>query len=54
MKVLNTHRKCMVCQNETTDLTQEKCSCGAYMYVMGQIYSPKVQVAHGTTDKTKK
>lgn len=48
MKVLNTHRKCMICKNTTTDLTIEKCGCGAYMYVIGQYYTLNVQKNNST------
>ena len=41
-KSLMTHRRCLVCKEETTDLSQERCSCGAYMYMISQIYTPKV------------
>ena len=41
MTLINTHRKCMVCKSTTTDLTQETCSCGSYMHLIGQCYQPK-------------
>lgn len=37
-----THRKCLKCGHITTDLNREKCKCGRYMHLVGQIYSPKV------------
>lgn len=40
MKVVNTHRKCMTCQNVTTNLEQDKCSRGGYMHLMGFVYQP--------------
>lgn len=42
MKILMSHRKCMVCGNTSTDLNKEKCSCGCYMYMIGQVAAPKV------------
>lgn len=37
-----THRKCFVCGHITTDLSKDKCPCGGYLHMVGQIYSPKV------------
>lgn len=42
MKLVNTHRKCMTCQNVTTNFEQDKCSCGGYMHLVGFIYQPEV------------
>ncbi len=42
MKILMTHRKCMTCGNTSTDLQKDKCSCGAYMYMIGQVPTPRV------------
>lgn len=43
MKILMTHRKCMVCGNTSTDLNRDKCSCGCYMYMIGQVAVPYQQ-----------
>lgn len=40
MTVVNTHRKCLACQNVTTNLSQDKCKCGGYMHLQGFIYQP--------------
>ena len=40
--MLVTYRKCYVCGHITTDLNKDKCTCGSYLYMMGQMYSPKV------------
>lgn len=40
MKLVNTHRKCLKCNVSTTDLNQDKCSCGSYMHLTGFIYQP--------------
>lgn len=42
MKALTTHRKCFKCSNTTNDLTETKCKCGSYMYLINQVYLPKV------------
>ena len=42
MQVLVSHRKCMSCGTRTENLNQDKCSCGAYMYMIGFIAAPKV------------
>lgn len=47
MTVVNTHRKCLACQNVTTNLSQDK--CGGYMHPVGFIYQPKVVKASETT-----
>lgn len=36
------HRKCYRCGRTTTDLNTTMCKCGKYMYLVSQIYSPKV------------
>ena len=45
-------RKCMVCNTTTDDLKQSQCSCGAYMYVIGTMYSPKGN--NGCQNRSKK
>ena len=40
MTLVNTHRKCLVCQTATTDLSQVRCKCGRYMHLVGFIYQP--------------
>lgn len=42
MNALGTHRKCLVCGNTTTDLSEDTCGCGSYMYMISQYYTPKV------------
>lgn len=49
MTLVNTHRKCMVCQNTTKNLTQDKCKCGGYMHLQGFIYQPKTVMASEDT-----
>lgn len=43
MNALGTHRKCLVCGNTTTDLSEDTCSCGSYMYMISQYYTPKIK-----------
>lgn len=45
MKAVPTHRKCFKCGNTTTDISETKCKCGSYLYLMNQIYLPKVNKA---------
>lgn len=47
-----TYRKCMVCNSTTEDLDQSQCSCGAYMYMMGSVYSPQKTIKHSEKIKT--
>ncbi|MGN1156048.1 MAG: hypothetical protein ACI4TK_07715 [Agathobacter sp.] len=42
MKILMSYRKCMVCGNTSENLNKDKCGCGAYMYMIGQVATPKV------------
>ena len=41
--VLNSYRKCYKCGKITNDIRVNQCECGGYMYLMGQIYSPKIK-----------
>ena len=43
MKLLMTHRKCMVCGNESKNLNQCNCNCGAYMYLIGHPDVPVIR-----------
>lgn len=52
MKALTTHRKCLVCGNTTSNLSKDTCSCGSYMHLVSQMYSPKV-VTENTESKSK-
>lgn len=54
MNALTTHRKCMVCGETTTNLAQEKCRCGAYMFMMGQYYTPKIGYREEAASEKKK
>lgn len=40
-----THRKCLTCGCTSTDLDRTKCQCGHHMYLLSQVYEPKVQKA---------
>lgn len=42
MQLVNTHRKCMRCQTTSLDLENARCSCGAYMHLIGFVYQPAV------------
>ncbi len=42
MKSFVTHRKCFACGTTTSELSKDKCKCGAYMHMVGQVYTPKV------------
>lgn len=43
VQVLNSYRKYYKCGNTTNDIKVNECSCGGYMYLIGQIYSPKIK-----------
>lgn len=49
MTLVNTHRRCAVCKNSTTDMNQDKCKCGGYMHPVGFVYQPKVVKSSETT-----
>lgn len=42
MTATATHRKCFRRGSSTTDVTKDKCKCGGYMYLISQIYTPKI------------
>lgn len=52
MTLFNTHRKCMVCKETTTDMHKDKCSCGAFMYPVGHVIVPTVPVKKSDVVKT--
>lgn len=54
-QLVNSFRKCMVCNATTDDLNQTQCNCGAYMYVIGTMYSPTCSTGcENRSKKTKK
>ena len=42
MQIINSHRKCMKCNTTTSDLEKDRCSCGAYMHMIGFVYQPPI------------
>lgn len=42
MQLVNTHRKCMKCNSTILDLEKDRCSCGAYMHLVGFVYQPVI------------
>lgn len=38
-----THRKCYRCGHIETDINKTKCECGGFLYLISQIYVPKVE-----------
>lgn len=42
MQIAMTRRKCFVCGNVSTDLDVSICKCGAYMHMVGDMFTPKV------------
>lgn len=43
MTAMASHRKCLKCGSSTNDLHKTKCKCGGYLYLVSQIYTPKVK-----------
>ena len=41
MKILMSYRKSLVCGTTSENLSNDKCGCGAYMYMIGQVATPK-------------
>lgn len=37
-----THKKCFKCGYTTSDLNAATCKCDGFLYMVSQIYSPKV------------
>lgn len=43
MTALPIYRKCYKCgYTNSNDLNNDKCKCGGYLYLISQIYTPKV------------
>lgn len=49
MTAIGTYRRCYKCNSTTTDITQTKYKCGGFLYLISQVYTPKV--AKKTEDK---
>ena len=39
---ISTHKKCFKCGNTTSNMEETTCKCGGFLYVISQIYGPKV------------
>lgn len=52
MTALPIYRKCYKCgYTNSNDLNNDKCKCGGYLYLISQIYTPKVGGAKNELSK---
>lgn len=42
MTAIGSYRKCYKCGSTTKDITKTKCKCGVFLYLISQLYMPKV------------
>jgi len=42
MTAIGTHRKCYKCGCTTNNLEATRCECGGFLYLISQLYMPKV------------